>query len=356
MNPNMRHFLARLLDAHGPSGFEAPAGTVWREEAEKFADRVWVDVHGNSFASIGPEGTPTVMLAGHIDEIGLMVHYIDDDGYLFVRPVGGWDPQVLVGQRVELLTRGGPVVGVIGRRAIHLLNPDERDKAVKVKDLWVDIGVANGEAARAIVSVGDVAVIRSDTVELGDTCLAARSVDDRIGAVVVLEALRRATEKGTGARVVAVATTQEEISMRSGGGARTSSFGLEPDVAIVVDVTHATDHPNLDKKEHGDVRLGAGPVLSRGAVVNGILLEGLRDTAEGAGLPVQLVAAPSATGTDADSIFTSRTGVATAIVSVPNRYMHSPNQLVDVSDVEGAAELIASFLADLEAEQSFIPD
>jgi endoglucanase len=356
MNPNMRQFLARLLDAHGPSGFEAPAGAVWREEAETFADRVWVDVQGNSFASIGSEGAPTVMLAGHIDEIGLMVHYIDDDGYLFVRSVGGWDPQVLVGQRVELLTRDGPVLGVIGRRAIHLLNPDERDKAVKVKDLWVDIGAANGEAARAIVSVGDVAVIRSDTVELGETCLGARSVDDRIGAVVVLEALRRAAEKGTGACVVAVATTQEEISMRSGGGARTSSFGLEPDVAIVVDVTHATDHPSLDKKEHGDIRLGAGPVLSRGAVVNGILLEGLRNAAEGAGLPIQLVAAPSATGTDADSIFTSRAGVATAIVSVPNRYMHSPNQLVDVSDVEGAAELIASYLAGLEPEQSFIPD
>jgi endoglucanase len=356
MNPNMRHFLARLLDAQGPSGYEGPAAARWREEAGTFSDEVWVDVHGNSFAAIGQEGSPSVMLAGHIDEIGLMVHYIDDDGYLFVRPVGGWDPPVLVGQRVEVLTRDGPVVGVIGRRAVHLLNPEERDKAVKVKDLWIDIGSTGGEEARKKVSVGDVAVIRSDTVEIGENCIAARSVDDRIGAVVVLEALRRAAEKGTQARVVAVATTQEEISVRSGGGARTSSFGLEPDAAIVVDVTHATDHPQVDKKEYGDVRLGAGPVLSRGAVVNEVLFAGLREAAEAAGIAIQPLAAPSATGTDADSIFTSRTGVATAIVSVPNRYMHSPNQLVHVADVEGTAELIASYLAGLTSGQSFVPN
>lgn len=355
MNATLRDSLSRLLDARAPSGFERPASAVWREEAARFADDVWGDVHGNAFASIGEGGSPTVMLAGHVDEIGLMVHYVDDDGYLFMQAVGGWDPQVLVGQRVEILAAEGPVVGVIGRRAIHLIESDERDKAVKLKDLWIDIGASSGDEARERVSIGDVAVIRSDTLELGGSRIAARSIDDRVGAAVVLEALRRVAEKGTEAHVVGVATTQEEIGFRSGGGARTSSFALEPDAAIVVDVTHATDHPQMDKKLHGDVRLGGGPVLGRGAVVNQVLLEGLRTTAERVGIELQWQAAPSSTGTDADNIFTTRAGIATAIVSVPNRYMHSPNQLVDVRDVERASELIAAYLADLAPDSSFVP-
>lgn len=356
MTSRLRDTLTRLLDAPGPSGFEAAAAAAWRTEAETFADRVWADVHGNSFAEIGAGGAPTVMLAGHIDEIGLMVHYIDDDGYLFVRSVGGWDAQVLVGQRVEILAAQGHVLGVIGRKAIHLMRSEDRDKGAKLQDLWVDIGAASADEARAAVAVGDVAIIRSDTVELAAGRLAARSIDDRVGAAVVLEALRSASEKGTSARVVAVATTQEEISIRSGGGARSGTYGLEPDAAIVVDVTHATDHPQVDKKEHGDVKVGAGPVLHRGAVVNPVLLATLREAAERADIPVQWQAAPATTGTDADSIFTTRAGVATAIVSIPNRYMHSPNQLVDLADVEAAAALIAEGLSGLEPGAGFVPE
>lgn len=352
----MRQLVERLLDAPGPSGFEAAAAAVWREEAEPFAERVWGDVYGNSFAAIGLEGSPRIMLAGHIDEIGLMVHHIDDDGYLYLKPIGGWDPQVLVGQRLEILTDEGSVVGVVGRKAPHLLEKDDREKAIRIKDLWVDIGATSGEEVRQTVSVGDVAVIRSDTVQLLGRRLAARAIDDRIGAVIVLEALRRAAERGTVAHVIAVATTQEEIGARSGGGARTSSYGLNPDAAIIVDVTHATDHPNMDHKEHGDVRLGKGPVLSRGAVVSPVVFRKLTRAAERAGVNYQVVAAPSASFTDADQIFTSRAGVATGIVSVPNRYMHSPNQLVDTDDVEAAAELIAELLHDLTADISFLPD
>lgn len=356
MRSEMKDLLQRLLDARAPSGHETAATAVWRAEAEAFADEVWGDVHGNAFARVGTGGRPRVMLAGHVDEIGLMVHHVDDDGFLYVKPVGGWDPQVLVGQRVDVLGEGEPVVGVIGRRAIHLMrDKEERERAAKVRELWVDIGARDGEEARARVEVGDVAVIRSDTVELGRGRVAARSIDDRIGALVALEALRRAAERGTEAEVAAVATTQEEIGYGTGGGARTSSFGLEPDAAIVIDVTHATDHPNLDRKEHGDIRLGRGPVLSRGAVVNPVLYRGLADAADEAGIPYQVLAAPSRTGTDADSIVTTRTGVATAIVSLPNRYMHSPNQLVDDEDVEGAAELIATFLARLEGGSGFVP-
>ena len=353
MSTSLEDTLRRLLDAPGPSGFEAPAAAVWRELAADFAPQVWSDVHGNSYASLAETGAPTVMLAGHVDEIGLMVHYIDDDGYLFVRAVGGWDPQVLVGQRVEVLAADGAIAGVVGRRAIHLMPLDERDKAVKLKELWVDIGASDAAEARSKVSIGDVAVIRSDTLDLGSGRLAGRSIDDRAGAAVALEALRRAGEKGMKARAVAVATAQEEISARSGGGARTSSFDLAPEAAIVIDVTHATDHPHIDKKEHGDVRLGGGPVLSRGAVINPRILEGLAAAARRVDVDVQWQAAPSYTGTDADGIFTTRSGVATAVVSLPNRYMHSPNQMIDLADLDAAAEVIAEYLASLGPDEDF---
>jgi endoglucanase len=356
MNDRMREFLTRLLDARGPSGSEAAPARVWRDEAATFADEVWVDVHGNSFAASGPEDGLRVMIAGHIDEIGLMVHHIDDEGYLYVQPIGGWDPQVLVGQRVWLLAQDGDVPGVIGRKAIHLIDREEREKAVKLKDLWIDIGARDGDEARARISVGDVAVLGGDTVELANDRFAARSIDDRIGALVVLEALRRAADKGLSVRVVAAATAQEEIGYRSGGGAVTGTYGVDPDAALAVDVTHATDHPSVDRKEFGDVKMGSGPVLSRGAVVNPVLYGLLRDAAGRAGIEVQVHAAPSATGTDADSMYTSRSGVAAAVVSVPNRYMHSPNQMVAASDVEEASELIATFLSGLTGEESFLPE
>lgn len=356
MKDTMREFLTRLLDAHGPSGFEAAPARVWREEAGTFADDVWLDVHGNSFAAVGDEEAPRVMVAGHIDEIGLMVHHIDDDGYVYVQPVGGWDPQVLVGQRVAILTGDGEVPGVIGRKAIHLIDREEREKAVKLKDLWIDIGARDGDEARGRIEVGDVAVLASDTLELANDRFAARSIDDRIGVLVALEALRRAAEKGLSVRAVAVATTQEEIGYRSGGGAAPSTYDLDPVAALAVDVTHATDHPSVDRKEFGDIDLGGGPVLTRGAVVNPVLLRLLREAAGEAGIAFQVHAAPSATGTDADSMYTARSGVATAVVSVPNRYMHSPSQLVAASDVEKAAELIATFLARLTGEETYLPD
>ena len=355
MKRRTRKLMQRLLEVHGPSGHEREAARAWRDEAEGFADRVWLDVHGNSFAEIGEGGSPRIMLAGHIDEIGLMVHHIDDEGFLYLKGVGGWDPQVLVGQRVEILAEEGPVSGVIGWKAIHLIDRKERKKAVKMKDLWIDIGAEDGDEARERVSVGDVAVIQSESLELANGRMAARSADDRIGALVALEALRRAAEKGASVHGVAVATTQEEISYKTGGGAATSTFGLEPDAAVVIDVTHATDHPSVERTEHGLVELGEGPVLSRGSVVNPVLFDRLVEAARSADIPYQLLAAPSTTGTDADSIFTTRTGVATAVVSVPDRYMHTPNQTVSTGDVEHAAELIAELLAALEPETGFLP-
>ncbi len=356
MDTEMRDLIDRLLDARGPSGYETRAAAVWREEAATFADETWGDVHGNSFAAINPGSSPRVMLAGHIDEIGLMVNHVDEQGYLWVRSVGGWDAQVLVGQRVEILAESGLVAGVVGRRAIHLIRGDDADKAVKLKDLWIDIGAASAEEAKSRVAIGDVAVIRSDALDLTDDLLAARSIDDRVGAVVVLEALRRAHAKGCSAHAVAAATVQEEIGYMAAGGARTGSYGLDPDVGIVVDVTHATDHPSVDKKEHGDVRLGGGPVLARGAAINPVVFGRLVSAAKAAGVEVQMQAIPAMTGTDADAIRMARAGVATGLVSIPNRYMHSPNQLVSRRDLDQAAEIIADFLVGLSGGDSFLPD
>jgi putative aminopeptidase FrvX len=355
MRAEMRDSLISLLNTAGPSGYETAAAAVWRQMAEGFADRIWGDVQGNSFAEIGAEGAPTVMLAGHVDEIGLMVHHIDDEGFIWVQGVGGWDPQVLIGQRVELLTDEGPVTGVVGRRAIHLIRREDGEKAVKLKELWIDIGASSGDEAREKVGIGDVAVIRSETLDLANDCLAARSIDNRVGAAVVAEALRLAREAGCRAHVIAVATVQEEIGYVAGGGARTGAYGLDPQVGIAVDVTHATDHPTLDRKEHGDIRIGGGPVLARGPAINPVVYRRLHDAAKREGIEVQVQALPAMTGTDADAVRMSRAGVATGLVSIPNRYMHTPNQIVSLEDVEQSARIIASFLTQLEADTDFLP-
>src|SRR5512146_3473064 len=212
-------FLKRLLDTPGPSGYEAPAARVWREEAATFAERVRADVAGNSMAEVNPGGSPTIMLDGHIDEIGLIVQYIDDEGFVYVQPIGGWDPQVLVGQRIRFLARGGDVLGVVGKKPIHLIKAADRDQASKMTDLWVDIGASNRAEAEGRLSVGDPGVIDSKTIDFPNNRVVSRSIDDRIGAFVALEALRRYAQNPGSARVVAAATTPEE-SAWGGGGAR----------------------------------------------------------------------------------------------------------------------------------------
>jgi len=350
-------FLERLLDAAGPSGFEVRAARVWREEAAKFADDVRADVNGNSFASVNVDGSPRVMLAGHIDEIGLQITHIDDEGYLYVAEIGGWDPQVLVGQRVAILVSSGPVTGVIGKKAIHLIEPEERGKASKTKSLWVDVGPSSKkDVAKMGIRVGDPMVLAQGMVRLGKDRVASRAIDDRIGAFVVLEALRllSRSKKKPAAATTAVATVQEEIGY-SGGGARTSAYSLEPDVAIVVDVTFSTDVPDVDKKELGEHTLGGGPVLSRGSASHETVFDRLAEAAEAEGIPYTIQAAPKATRTDADGIYLTRQGVPTGVVSIPNRYMHSPNEVVSMTDVHNAAKLIAAFVRRLERGADFTP-
>ena len=344
-------FLKRLLDTPGPSGFESAAARVWRNEAREFAD-VTSDVAGNSIAVVNPNGSPTIMLAGHIDEIGVIVTYINDEGFLYIGPIGGWDAQVLVGQRIRLMGRDGDVLGVIGKKPIHLIKQEDRKKASDMTDLWVDIGATSREDAERRVSVGDAGVIDSRTLDFPNGRIVSRSIDDRIGAFVVLEALRRYGDKPGPARVVAVATTQEEIAYQ-GGGARVSATRIGPQMALVVDVTHATDYPGAEKKEHGAHELGGGPVLTRGSIISPVVFTLLRDAAMRLSIPFTIHAAGRESWTDADAIHVAREGVATGLVSVPNRYMHSPNEIVSLEDLDRTAALLAETCRAVTPETDF---
>ena len=354
MTPESITFLKLLLDTPGPSSFEAAPGRIWRAEAAKFAQSVHADVAGNSFATLEGDGSPRVMLAGHIDEIGVMITHIDDDGFLSFDTIGGWDHQVFVGQRVILLGRSGQVTGVVGKKAIHLMEREERDKVSKVEDLWIDIGAVTRAEAEARFRIGDPGVLAAGVIEFPNGRLVSRCIDNRIGAFVVLEAVRQLAEDRPRAVVTAVATTREEIAA-TGGGARSSAHRLEPQVAIVVDVTHATDYPGLEKRKHGDYRLGGGPTISRGASVSEIVFEMLVETAEAEQIPYKIEAASRDTHTDAEAIFNAHRGVATGLVSVPNRYMHSPNEMVALDDLDRTSRLLAAFARKLGPETSFVP-
>lgn len=356
MDDHSFSFLRKLLDVAAPSGFETPAARVWRAEAETFATDVDVDVSGNSYATVGTQGGPRIMLAGHVDEIGLMVTHVDEDGMLYVDGIGGWDPQVLVGQRIRFLTRKGDVVGVVGKKPIHLIKAEEKEKAVKIFDLWVDIGANDAaDATERGVRVGDPGVVDTQMVELGNRMIASRAVDNRIGAYVVLEVLRTLSQgDAPAALVTAVATTQEEIGY-SGGGARPSAYRLDPRIAIAVDLTFATDAPGVEKKQQGEHKIGSGPVLSRGSAIHPLMFERMAETAEREGIPYTIQASPRQTATDADAIYLQRAGVATSVISVPNRYMHSPNEVVSLDDVDATVALIAAFCRDIRDEDDFIP-
>jgi endoglucanase len=347
-------FLKKLLDTPGPSGFEQAPARVWRDEVKEFADSIESDVHGNSVASLNPKGKPRLMVTGHIDEIGIQITHIDEDGFLYFSGIGGWDSQVLVAQRVLVMGRAGLVRGVIGKKAIHQIKKEDLDRVSKVIDLWIDIGAANKEEATARVRVGDAGVIDSRVEEFPNDRIVSRSIDNRIGAYVAAEALRRlAADRPKHAAVFAVASTREEIAW-TGSGARTSATRIDPDVALVVDVTHATDYPGAEKKHAGDHKLGGGVVLSRGSSVSPVVFDLLVECAEQGNIPYTIQAAPRDTGTDADAIYNALRGIPTGLVSVPNRYMHSPNETVSLQDLDRAADLLAAFARRLEPGTDFV--
>ena len=354
MEDRVFQFFKTLTDSPSPSGYEQPAQRAWRDYVAPHVDRVETDVMGSSWGVVeGPE-RPRVMLAGHVDEIGLMVRYIDDDGFLFFAPIGGVDAHLLPGQRVWVHGRQGPLLGVIGRKPIHLLETDERTKVAKVKELFIDIGVSSREEAEERVAIGDPMTFAVEMERLQGDRIASRGLDDKMGSFVVAETLRRIAERKQelNCTVFGVSTVQEEIGLR---GAHTSAYGIAPDVGICVEVTFATDHPGADKKAIGDVRVGKGPTLSRGANINPGVFALLQEAAVAEGIGLQYEAAPRATGTDANAMQLSRGGVATALVEIPLRYMHTPGEVLSLADVDQAVQLLVAFLLRVGPDSSWTP-
>jgi putative aminopeptidase FrvX len=337
--------LDKLLRAGAPSGYEGPAAEVWREAAS-FAE-LSTDGIGSSIARVG-DAAPLLAVVGHIDEIGLIITHIDEKGFLWFAPVGGWDPQILVGQRVEVRGKNGPVLGVAGRKPIHLLEADQRKKVVELKSMHIDIGAADFDEAAELVRVGDPVVIATEPMPVAGERLVSRAMDNRLGAYVALESLRRCAEgDGPGGSFAAVAAVQEEIGLF---GARTAAFEVRPDIAVAVDVTHATDAPGVDEKEIGSHPFGSGPAIGRGSTLSPKVFELLVETAEAEDIPYTISASGRGTSTDADVIQISRSGIPTGLVSIPLRYMHSPVEMVDLRDVEAVVQLLAAFGSRLSAD------
>jgi putative aminopeptidase FrvX len=344
--------LQALITTPGPSGHETGPAKVWRDACSAFADDVRADKVGSSMARVPGTGDgPTLAIIGHIDEIGVHVSHIDDEGYLRFGEVGGWDPIVLVGQRIRISTRGGDVIGVIGRKPIHLIKSDERDRAPKIKDLHIDIGAKDGDDARSRVRIGDIGVVDVEPFELVEGVVVSRALDNRVGCFVAAEAARLVKEAGGApGDVLAMAVAQEETTF---AGSRTSAFSHSPDLAIAVDVTFATDQPGVELGEITKHELRSGPVVARGTTLHPAVTELLYEAGEEAGIPFTVESLGRGTGTDADAIHITRGGIPTGLVSVPLRYMHSPVELVTIADIESAARLIAAFAQKLTPGMSF---
>jgi endoglucanase len=344
--------LRSLLTAPGPSGYEKEAARVFADACRAFTDDVVTDAMGSTVARVKGTGDgPLLAVVGHIDEIGLLVSHIDDKGFLWFQGVGGWDPVILIGQRVELQTASGPIAGVVGKKPIHLLKDEERKNAPKLTDLHIDIGAKDGDEAKGLVRIGDVAVIAGEPVELPNNRAVSRSMDNRLGSYIAYEVARRVAEDGGApGDVAAVAVVQEEITF---GGAHTTAYSLRPDVAVVVDVTHETDAPGIEVKTIGAAPFGSGAAIARGSTLHPVVTDGLIAAAEEHGIPHSISPSTRYTGTDADAIHISRGGIPTGGVSIPLRYMHSPVEMVDMADVDACASVIAAYAKSLSAGTSF---
>jgi putative aminopeptidase FrvX len=349
-------FLEKLLDAPSPSGYEQPAQRVFRDYVAPFCDDLTTDVMGNVFGRIVGKGKnlPRVMIVGHTDEIGLQVKYIDDKGFLYFAAVGGVDAHLTPGKRVNIHTSTGSLAGVIGKKPIHLMDNKDRETVVKLEAQYIDIGARDKKEAQKLVRVGDAVTFDSTFTRLAGDRVASRGFDDKAGCFVVAEVLRlvAASAKKPAVDLYGVSSVQEEIGLRGG---TTSCYTVNPDIGICVEVDFATDQPDVEKKHNGEVGLGKGPILTRGANVNPNLFELLSSTAEKEKIAVQLTANPRATGTDANVMQISRNGVATALVKIPLRYMHTPVETISLGDLENAAKLIVAALDRITSREEFIP-
>ena len=345
-------FLKALVEAPSPSGFEQPAQRVWRERVAAYAHRVATDTHGNAIGVLNEAGRPRVLLAGHVDELGFIVKYISDDGYVYFKNIGGFDMNIVPGRRVSIQTKNGPVPGVIGKKPIHLMTDDERKKKTEVHELWIDIGAKDKKEAQSLVEVGDCATFTVGFEPLRGDLVASRAFDDKAGSFAVAETLRLLAGAPLRAAVFGVSTVQEEIGLRGG---RTSAFGIDPQVGIAIDMAFATDHPDIDKKKVGDVKVGGGPVITRGANINPVVARLLIETAEAEKIPYQIEGDPGGTGTDANPIQLTRAGVAAGLVGPPTRYMHTPVEVLSLVDLENVSKLLAAFIRRLDDTIDFTP-
>ena len=346
-------FLEEFMNSSSPSGFEEEAAACFRNYLKPCCDEVRTDVLGNTMAVLNPGAPMRVMLAGHYDEIGFQIVYISDEGLLYFRPNGGIDKLNVPSTEVDILTASGRVRGVIGKKPIHLLKPAEREVPPELSDMWIDIGAENRAEAEKIVSVGDPVAVRSNFRMLNAHRFMSKGTDDKVGAFVVAETMRELSKRKLNVAVYGVGTVQEEVGLR---GAHTSTFGVDPQVGFAIDVGFATDLPDIPKKLLGEIRLGGGPELNRSCDNNPVLGRMLRRIAKEKKIAYQETAAHRASGgTDAAQIQMTRAGVATALLSIPNRYMHSPVEICDLRDVEGAVKLLVETIAAFRGDESFIP-
>lgn len=352
MEKSAKEFLILLLETPSPSGYEERIQSVVREYVGSFADEVSTDYHGNVIACKNPKAPLRVMLAGHCDQIGLLVTQIDDSGFIYTQTIGGWDPQQLIGQRMTIWTDAGPVPAVIARKPIHLLSDEERKQVVKLEDLWLDIGARDKKEAAEAVRIGDPVTLKLGFQEMRNNLANAPGMDDRTGLWVVIEALRRAGRGKLNCALYAASTVAEEIGLR---GAKTCAYAIDPHVGIAVDVTHATDCPTIDRRQQGEIFLGKGPVIYRGPNMNRIVTQRLMETAEAKEIPFQRSASGRATPNDANVIQVNRAGVAAGLVAIPNRYMHSAVEVISLDDIDRAADLLAEFALSLEGDDDFTP-
>ena len=346
-------FLKELVEAPSPTGFEQPAAAVLRERLEGVADTVETDIMGSVHARLKGTGSgPSVMLAGHIDEIGLMVNYITPEGYIAFKALGGVDAGILPGLRVDVHAADGVYRGVLGRKPIHLIEEDERKNITKLEKLFIDIGLPV-EKVKEKVRIGDPITFAVDLEEFGDGMIVSRGLDDKMGAWIAARVLEEVKAAGCGhGDLIAAGTVQEEIGLRGG---TTSAYSVDPDIGIAIEVCHATDYPDIDKRQHGEQVAGKGPVIARGPNINPVLFDQLVAAAENAGVDYQIQAEPRGTGTDANAIQLSRGGKVAGLVSIPLRYMHTPTEVLAISDLDAAVKMLTRFVLDLAPECDFTP-
>lgn len=352
MRPQSLEFLKTLVNTPSPVGHETRGQRVWLDYAKQFAEETFSDAYGNCVAVLNKGGGPRIMLAGHADEIAMAVNYIDDNGFLYVRRVGGIDAAIMKAQRVTIHTRGGPVKGVVGNVAPHLMKLEGDPKPPKIHEIFVDIGVSSRKEAEKLVRIGDPMTLVDEFDVLRGDLAVARAFDNRIGTFAVVETLRLLKESKVklNAEICAVSNVQEEVGLL---GARQIAYSLKPDIALVVDVTHATDYPTVSKAQHGDVKIGGGPAITHGGCNHPEVVARLEEVALKKKIPLQHEAMSATSGTDTDVIFWTRGGIASALISLPNRYMHSPVEVVSLADLEKIPELMAGFCQSVKQGEEF---